>query len=174
MKRPAKKFALGTLAVSVIWILFEHLMGWNTDPDKQGTGEFARALTGYFFWIMIFVTIYYKRRGNGNTLLFMDGFKTGITMVLIYSLGFTIVILLYSKFLNPDLHNAVTTYLTNQLQQGALTQEKFDSKMKEVDMMYSGSALSYLLLFLFSSVIGIVIAAISSLILMKKPKPVQG
>jgi len=168
MKRSAKKFALGTLAVSVIWILFEHVMGYNT--TRNDIGQYTRMFPMFFFWIMLVVSIYYTRRGHGNSLTFKEGFLSGLTMTLIYSLGFTILIIFYSKFLNPDQYSIMKEFTMNQLQLGKLTQAQFEKAMKEVDMVYSGTPLSYLLLFLFSVVYGIGISAIASLILMKKPK----
>ena len=168
MKRPAKKFALGTLAVSIIWILFEHLMGYNT--TRNDIGQYTRMFPMIFFWIMLVIAIYYKRRGLGNTLTFAEGFRTGLVMTLIYSLGFTIAIILYQKFLNPDMYSIMKEFTTQQLQQGKLTQDQYNEAMKEVDRVYSGTPMAYLLLFIFSAMFGIGISAIASLILQKKPK----
>ena len=168
MKRPAKKFALGTLAVSIIWILFEHLMGYNTTPND--IGQYTRIFPIIFFWIMLVITIYYQRRGLGNTLTFAEGFRTGLVMTLIFSLGFTIVIILYQKFLNPDMYSIMKEFTAQQLQQGKLTQVQYDKAIKEVDMVYSGKPIAYVWLFGIITVWGIGIAAIASLILMKKPK----
>ena len=168
MKRPAKKFALGTLAVSIIWILFEHLMGYNT--TRNDIGQYTRMFPMIFFWIMLVVAIYYERRGHGNTLTFAEGFRTGLVMTLIYSLGFTIVIILYQQFLNPDQYSIMKEFTASQLQQGKLTQAQYADAMKEVDTVYSGKPIAYVLLFVFSVAWGIGISAIVSLILQKKQK----
>ena len=168
MKRPAKKFALGTLAVSIIWILFEHLMGYNT--TRNDVGQYTRMFPMVFFWIMLIVAIYYKRRGHGNTLTFGEGFRTGLIMTLIYCAGFTIVIILYNQFLNPEYYPMLKDFTMQQLLAKHAAQSAIDAKMKELEMTQSGTPLSYLLLFVFSSVWGIGISAIASLILQKKPK----
>jgi hypothetical protein len=168
MKRPAKKFALGTLAVSIIWILFEHLMGYNT--TRLDVGKYTQMFPMIFFWVMLVAAIYYKRRGHGNTLTFAEGFGTGLVMTLIYCLGFTIVIILYQKFLNPNIYSLMKDFTTQQLQQGKLNQQQYDKAIKEVDMVYSGTPTAYLWLFGISALWGIGISAIASLILMKKPK----
>jgi hypothetical protein len=170
MKRPAKKFALGTLAVSVIWILFEHLMGYNT--TRNDIGQYTRMFPMIFFWIMLVVAIYYRRRGNGNTLTFAEGFRTGLIMTIIYCAGFTIVIILYNQFLNPEYYPMLKDFTMQQLQAEHASQATIDAKMKELAMTQSGTPLSYLLLFVFASVFGIGISAIASLFLMKKPKTV--
>src|SRR5215510_7361829 len=139
MKNAAVNFALGTLATSVIWILFEHLMGWNT--TNQYIGQYARMMPMILFWIMLVVCIWYVRRGHGNTLTFREGFQTGLIMTLVYCLGFTIVIILYSKFLNPDMQESMNQFLKQQLQEGRLTQKQFDDAVKETEMVYSGTPL---------------------------------
>ena len=168
MKRPAKKFALGTLAVSIIWILFEHLMGYNT--TRNDIGQYTRMFPMVFFWVMLVAAIYYKRRGHGNTLTFSEGFRTGLVMTLIFSLGFTIAIILYQKFLNPDMYTIMKDFTAQQFQQGKLTQVQYDKALKEVDMVYSGKAIAYVWLFGIMAAWGIGISAIASLILQKKPK----
>lgn len=168
MRRPEIKFALGTLAVSVIWILFEHMMGYNT--TRNDIGQYTRLFPMIFFWIMLVVCIYYLRRRHGNTLTFKEGFLAGITMTLIYCLGFTIAIILYQKFLNPDLYAIMSEFTADQLEQGKLTQEQYNKAIKDVDRVYSGTPLSYFLLFVISALWGIGISAIASLVLMRKPK----
>jgi len=163
MKRPAKKFALGTLAVSVIWILFEQLMGYNS--TRLDIGQYTNQFPIIFFSIMVVVTIYYKRRGHGNTLTFAEGFKAGLIMSLIYSVGFTIVIILYQKFLNPDMYQLMKDFRTAHT-----SPEKLPDALKEVEMIYGGTFKSYLMLFLFSFGWGIGISAIATSLLLKKPK----
>lgn len=167
MKRPAKKFALGTLAVSIIWILFEHLMGYNT--TRYDIGEYTNNFPVIFYSIMLFATIYYTRRGHGNTLTFAEGFRAGVIMSVIFSLGFTIVIVLYHQFLNPDMLMYARTTFTQQFQDGKLTQSQLDEKMRSLEQMYGGSFMSYLELFIFMLLWGIGISVIASAILRKKP-----
>lgn len=167
MKNAPINFALGTLAASVIWILFEHLMGWNT--TDHFIGQYARMMPMILFWIMLVVCIWYIRRGNGNTLTFKEGFRSGLVMTLIYCLGFTIVIILYSKFLNPTMQETMNEFMKQQLQEGSLTQKQYDDAMKENEMVYSGTALSYLWLFIFSFIWGVGITALATIILRRNP-----
>ena len=168
MRNAAVKFALGSLAVTIAWILFEHLMGYNT--TRHDIGQYTRLVPVIFFWIMIVVAIYYTRRGYGNSLTFREGFRTGLIMTLIYCAGFAIVIMLYQQFLNPNYLQTLKDFTLEQMRSEDATQEAIDEKMKELDFTYSGSALSYLLVFVFTSIWGIGITAIASLLLMKKQR----
>jgi len=168
MKRPEKKFALGTLAVCVIWILFEHVMGYNS--EKWNIGRYTNDFPVVFYSAMLFVAIYYKRRGLGDTLNFAEGFRTGIIMSLIFSLGFTIVIILYQKFLNPHMIVSVEAFITQQLNEGTMNTQQYESAMKDADNTYGGTFMSYAWLFIFTVLWGIGISAIASLILQKKPE----
>ena len=114
---------------------------------------------------MLVICIWYVRRGHGNTLTFKEGFQNGLVMTLIYCFGFTIVIILYQKFLNPEYYQTLKDFTMQQLQEQHATQQTIDSKMKEVEMQASGKPMSYLWLFIFSSIWGIGISAIASMIL---------
>jgi Protein of unknown function (DUF4199) len=122
-----------------------------------------------FFWIMLVVAIYYKRRGHGNTLTFGEGFQTGLIMTLIYCAGFTIVIIIYNRFINPGYYDTLRDFTMKQLQDEHASATTIDAEMKELAMTQSGSALSYLLLFVFATIWGIGISAIASAVLQKKP-----
>jgi len=166
MKNAPVKFGLITLAASVVWIFFEHFMGWNT--TNHYIGQYSRMLPMILFWIMIVVCIWYVRRNHGNTLTFREGFESGLIMTLVYAVGFTIVILLYSKFMNPNMLETLQSFFEQQFKDGKLTQQQFDDAMKEADTVYSGKPLSYLLLFIFSSIWGIGVSAIASMLLRRK------
>ena len=168
MKNAAIRFALGTLGVSVIWIFFEHAMGWNTTDHY--IGQYSRMFPMILFLIMIVICIWYVRRGHGGALTFKEGFQNGLVMTLIYCFGFTIVIILYQKFLNPEYYQTLKDFTTQQLQEKHATQEVIDAKMKELEMQAGGKPMSYLLLFIFSSIWGIGISAIASMILRRNPK----
>jgi len=170
MKNAALKIALFTLGVSVIWILFEHLMGWNTTNHE--IGQYSRMMPMILFWIMLVVCIWYVRRGHGNSLTFKEGFQSGLVMTLIYCLGFTIVIILYQQFLNPEYYQTLKEFTMQQLQSKGASQSEIDSAMKKLKMEAGGTVWSYLWLFISFSLFGIGITAIASTILMRKPKTV--
>jgi hypothetical protein len=146
-------------------------MGFNS--TRHDIGQYTRNIPILIFSVVIFIVIYYERRGYGHSLTWMEGFKVGVLMSLIYAAGFTIEIILYSKFMNPDFCNTFKEFTMQQLQQLGSAQDLIDAKMKEIDFTYGGSGLSYFALFSFSFLWGAIVSAISSLIWMKKPKVVS-
>ncbi len=170
MKRPTIKFALIALGFSVIWIFFEHIMGYNS--TRHDIGQYTNNLPILIFSVVIFIVIYYKRRSHGHTLTWLEGFRAGLIMSLIYSVGFTIEIILYNHFVNPDFCSTIKDFTLQQLQQQGATQDLIDAKMKDLDFTYGGTVVSYLALFGFTFLFGLAVSAISSLIWMKKPKTV--
>lgn len=168
MRMPAVIFAILTLAISTIWILACHMLGYNT--TRHDIGQYTRMFPMIFFWLMIIGAIYYQRRKHGHVLSFSEGFKTGLVMTLIYCAGFTIVIILYQQFLNPEYHDTLKAFTLKTLQEKGAAQQEIDEKLKQLEMSAGGSAISYLLLFIFSSIWGIGISAIAALLLRRQPK----
>jgi len=121
-----------------------------------------------FFWVIIFVTLFAQRKKYGDTLTFKQGFQTGLIMTLVYCAGFTVMIILYQNLVNPEYYQTLKDFTMKTLEERKATQAMMDAEMKELQMSQSGSASSYLLLFVFSSIWGIGISAIASALLRKK------
>ncbi len=164
-KRPSIRYAIITLAISLVWILIEHLMGWNT--TRHDIGQFTRMLPMVLFWVMIFVTVNQSRSGK-ETFTLREGFREGLIMSLIYCAGFSIIVYLYQKILNPEFYDTLKNYTLEQLQKNNATKEQIDAAVKEMQMSYSGSPISFVLLFVFSSVWGVIMSAIAALVYRKK------
>lgn len=89
-------------------------------------------------------------------------------MSLIYCAGFSIIVYLYQKILNPEFYDTLKNYTLEQLQKNNATKEQIDAAVKEMQMSYSGSPISFVLLFVFSSVWGVIMSAIAALVYRKK------
>jgi len=155
------RMAFIVLLITIIWIAFEHSMGWNT--VRHDTGEYARMLPAFVYWASIFILIKNIRREQG-TLTFAQGRKAGILTALIYSLGFTVIIIFYQQFINPEFYPTLKAFTLAKLHAHNATQAQIDSEMKELQMSFSGSAVSYVMLFAFSFVWGVLLSAIASAI----------
>jgi hypothetical protein len=162
MRHPAKKFALGTLAVNVIWLLFEHLMGYNN--TKHDMGQYTRMFPVIFFTLMLAAAIYYQRKRQNNVISFPKGFRTGVVMTLIYCAAYTIVLILYQQFLNPEYFQTLKAFKVEHPQSQSETVKEL------VQMMSSGSPFSYFVIFCLSAIWGILFSAIAAFLLKKKPK----
>lgn len=165
MKSAPLKFAMVALSLAVVWILFEHLMGWNT--TRHDIGQYARLGPMISFWIILVLGIWYLRRSHGHSLTFREGFEAGLIMTLIFCAGFTIIIMLYQQFINPDYYQTLKDFTMKQMQDRGATPKEMELVQNELKEQAGGSALSYLLLFVFSAIWGLGISAIASMILRK-------
>ena len=163
------RLALYALIFSIVWIAFEHALGYNT--TRHDIGRFARLIPGFAFWFVLFVAVRNEKRKTGK-LTFTEGWKAGIITSLVYSIGFTIIIIFYQQFVNPQFYETFKAFTLSQLQEHHASQEQIDSALKETEMSYSGSAMSYCMLLLFSFVWGVILAAIAAMIYKSKKEAV--
>ena len=164
-KPNAVRYALYTAAASALFILIEHWLGYNTIHHE--IGQYTRMVPMLFSYIMLFVCIR-AQRNLQSSYSWSDAFKTGAGMYLLYSLLFTLIIIVYQQFINPDFYSTFRAFTIQQLEARNASTEQRAKALQEVDLSYSGSAMSYLLLFVFSSIFGLGLSAIFSLFLRKK------
>lgn len=158
--RPVR-IALVLLAVTIVWIAFQHIMGYNT--TRHDIGQYTRMVTMILFWAAIFIVVRNEKRIRG-TISFAEALKAGLMSSLVYCAGFTIFIFLYQHFVNPEFYQTLKAFMLTQMQEQHATQQQIDAKMNEVDMSFNGSALSFILMFIFSFIWGVIISAIAALI----------
>ena len=164
------RLAIVALIFSIAWIGFEHAMGYNT--TRHDIGQFTRLLPAFVYWAFLFIAVRNEKRRTGQ-LSFLNGWKAGNVTSLVYSIGFAIIIMIYQQFINPEFFETFKTFSLAELQSNQATQAQIDSAMKEIEMSYSGSATSYLLLFVFSFVWGVVLSSIAALIFKSKKEVVS-
>jgi hypothetical protein len=159
MKKPAVRYALIALAITFVWIIIEHLSGWNT--THHNIGQYTRMLPMILFWVMIFVVVN-QSRGQRTEYPFNEGLRNGILMSLIYCAGFTLMIAVYQKFINPEFFDTLKAYTIDQMTQADKTQAEIDQTLKNMEMTFNGSASSFFLLFVFSFGWGVIVSAIAA------------
>ena len=163
--KPSVRYALIALAITFVWIVIEHLAGWNT--TRHDIGQYTRMLPMVLFWVMIFVAVN-QSRGQREVYTFNEGLRDGMLMSLIYCAGFTLIIFLYQKFINPDFFVTLKAYTLEQLKARNATPEEIEKSIKQMDMSFSGSAASFFLLFVFSFGWGVILSAIAARVYRKK------
>ena len=163
--KPPVKFALIALSVSLVWILIEHVAGWNT--TRHDIGQYTRMLPMVLFWVLIFVAVN-QSRGQRTAYSFSEGLRDGLVMSLIYCAGFTLVILGYQKFINPEFYETLKSYMVAQLNASNLSEEEMKKALDNMELSFSGSAASYFLLFLYSFGWGLILSAIAARVYRKK------
>ena len=107
-------------------------------------------------------------RSIRETYSFNEGLRDGLLMSLLYCAGFTLVILLYQKFLNPDFFTTLKAFTLEQMKAANATDAEIESSMKSMEMSFSDSPVSYFLLFVFSFGWGLILSAIAARVYRKK------
>jgi hypothetical protein len=157
--KPPIKYALIALAITFVWIIIEHLAGWNT--TRHDIGQYTRMLPMILFWVLIFVAVN-ESRGQRTTYKFNEGLRDGMLMSLIFCAGFTIMILIYQKFVNPEFFETLRAYTISEMKSKSLSQAEIDKAMRDMDMSFNGSAISFFLLFVFSFGWGLIVSAVAA------------
>jgi hypothetical protein len=162
MKTPGSKFAMIALIFAIVWTLLEHFMGYNTTNHE--TGQYTRMVGSIVFYAFIFVAILKTKKDNNGTISFAGAFKVGAIVSLVYSLGVSVWYAIYGELINTDYKPTLMAFERAQLVTSGASAEAIESKMKQIDLSSGGSVLSYVLLFVFMFLTGLVITAILSLI----------
>ena len=166
MKSISIRFALIASITFIVWVCMEHLLGYNT--TKMQIGQYTRLASAYLFWMFIVITIVVKKKELRGIVSFASLLSTGVHMVIIYSVITAVWLAIYQHFINPDFYPLIKQFSLEQLQAERKTDLEIVESMKEIEMSYNGSVLSYLFYFLFSSIAGSIIAAIAALIMRSK------
>jgi hypothetical protein len=170
MKNPGVKYGVLALVITIVWTFIEHFLGYNTTNHE--TGQYARMVGAFVFYILIFVAIYQARKQQNGFLSFGQGFKVGATVSIIYSLGCCALYALYGELINTQYKPTLMAFERAKLVATNASATEIDAKMKEVDMTSGGSVLSYVFLVVFMFLIGCVVSAVAALIFKRKAKTV--
>ncbi len=163
MKNISIRFAIIASIAFIVWVSIEHLLGYNT--TKMEAGEYTRLASAYMFWLLIVIALIVKKKQQRGVITFAEGFKTGIKMVVIYSFITAFWLAFYQHVINPEFYPLIKQFSINQMQTQGKTELQIADAVKEIDMMYNGKTFSYLMYFVFSTVMGGVVALITSIIL---------
>jgi hypothetical protein len=155
--------AIILLVITILWTLIEHLLGFNT--TKHEVGQYTRMITAFLYYFGIVVAIYRKRKHENNTLSIAEGFRTGLAVTVIYSFFVTLWFALYAEVINPQYKPTLLAYEKGKLIASGASAEKMASKLNEVEMSSGGSITSYIFLFAFMAVMGVIVSILAALIL---------
>lgn len=167
MKTHASRFAIIALVFTIVWTFLEHFMGYNTTDHE--TGQYTRLVAAIVFYAFIFIAILKTKKNNGG-ISFTQAFKIGSVVSFIYSIGLSIWYAVYAELINKEYKTTLMAFERSKLEASGVSAEKIEEGMKQVDLMSGGSLLSYVLLFIMSFLVGLVVTAILSLILKSRGK----
>lgn len=159
MKKPAIRYAVIALVITFIWIIIEHLAGWNT--TRHDIGQYTRMLPMTMFWVLIFVGVN-QSRGERTVYPFNEALRDGMIMSLIFCAGFTLMIAFYQKFINPEFFETLKAYTIQEMTRANKTQAEIDKAMSEMEMSFNGSVVSFFMLFIFSFVMSMIVSLIAA------------
>lgn len=139
----------------------EHFAGFNT--TNLAVGEYTHNVAMILFWVTIFFVVAAQRKQNEGALSFQQGFTTAFQFVLIYSIGFVLLIAFYQHFVNPGYYEAYRNFTIETFHVQNATPEAIDAALQEADRIYNGSAMSYFMMFIFSILFGLALSVVAAL-----------
>lgn len=167
MKSPAVRSGVYALVFTLIWTLLEHVLGYNT--TKHDVGQYTRMIGGFVFYVFVFIAVY-KTRAQQGSLSFGQGIKAGSVTSLIYSIGVVAIYSIYGEVINKQFKPTLLAFERSQLVASGAPADVIDAKIKILDLQTGGSVMSYVFLFVFMFLGGVVCSVIASLIFQRKAK----
>ncbi|MFL5753319.1 MAG: DUF4199 domain-containing protein [Bacteroidia bacterium] len=164
MNRLAIKYALIAAIALVMWVMLEHEFGFNS--ERHDIGQYTRIISAFIFYIFIFLAIRERRKIQRGNLKFSQGFQTGALMVIIYGALSTCWFAAYSKFINPTFFETVMKFEMEELQKANASAEEIASTAERLS--HNGSPLSFLFLFAFTCIGGLLMTLLFSYLLKTK------
>ena len=166
MRKAVTKYLIINTVFLIVWILIEHVLGFNS--TRHDIGQYSRNATMIFFWITIFLAVRETKKNQSGALTFGDGMKAGAALSLTYAFVFAVIIFLYVKLLNPGFYESLRQFTLDQLNARHASQEEIDKQLKEIEQSFSDTPQTYLMLFVFTSVLGIVVSSLAALVYRKR------
>jgi amino acid transporter len=173
MKKTIFKNGLIAGAIVALFMIISTYL-WKTDPDFKPTAVYG--FTGMLIaFAFIFVGIKkYRDDENNGAISFGHAFKIGSLIALIASTCYVLAwLILYYNFI-PDFMDLYSKCVVDDAKAAGETAQQIDAKLAEVNTMkewYKNPIYVILLTFMEILPLGIVVATICSLILMRKRKP---
>ena len=125
-------------------------------------GQYTRGVTAFLYYATVALAIWKLRKHQDNSLTFEQGMKTGCLTAGIYSVLVTLWFALYAEVINTQYKPTLMAYERKKLQAANFSHENVEAKMKQLDMMTGGTVVSYLLLFGFMALFGVIVSLIAS------------
>lgn len=166
MKNTATRYGIIAAAIFVLWTLLEHMLGLNTTRLREG--EITRMISAFVFYFIIFLCLRAEKKKASGSLTYMQGLKSGVLMVLVYSGITALWLVFYQHILNPNMHELMMEFTRKKMLNAGATPEEQAKALNEIDMVYSGRFYAYIMYFIFSSIIGTFVVALLALLMKSK------
>jgi hypothetical protein len=143
-------------------VLINHLLGFNT--LRHDIGEYARNAVTAIFWCSIFITVVQVRAITGQEHSFMHAFRTGSLYSVLYSASFSVFMVFYQHVVNPRFYPTYREFFEARLKAAQIAPDLMAIKMRQFDMNFNGDFPTYVLLFLYMAMGGVIMSAIAAAI----------
>lgn len=168
MKNVVLKYGLLSAAVMIAVFLIQWLFFADLD---FGTSE----ILGYISMIVslsfvYFGLRYYRDNVNNNVLSFGQGLKIGVLIILIPSLAFGLLDILYVTVINPDFLDDYYTQIVADMKE-KLPPSEFEVKLASMESekeMFSNPVIQFVVMGITVFLVGFIMTIISTLLLQRK------
>ncbi|MEO6830619.1 MAG: DUF4199 domain-containing protein [Chitinophagaceae bacterium] len=168
MKNIAVRYALIVFAISVVWTLTEHALGFNT--TRHDIGQYTRQVPAFIFYGSIVLAIWQLRKSQQNSLRYGQGILLGLNLTMIYASLLTIWYALYAEVINKQFQSSLLAFREAQYAQSGASADNLAEQLR-IDTLSSGGSLgSYVLLFAILLLFGLCVSVVAGLALRKRPK----
>lgn len=155
------------LTLTFLSVLVNHALGFNT--TRHDIGDITRNAVTILFWCSIFLTIVQIRAASGDEHNFLNAFRNGFFYSVFYSAAFSLFIAFYQRVINPQFYPTYRAYFEKRLVEAKVSPELLAAKLRQFDMSFNGDFPTYVLLFLFMAMGGVILSALAAAIY-RKPK----
>lgn len=145
--------------LTLVSVLVNHLLGFNT--ERHDIGEYARKGVTAIFWCSIFLTVVQVRAITGKEHSFMHAFRTGSLYSVLYAASFSIFMVFYQHGVNPRFYPTYREFFEARLKAAQIAPDLMAIKMRQFDMTFNGDFPTYVLLFLYMAMGGVILSAIA-------------
>jgi hypothetical protein len=165
------KYALLSAAALVVWVMVEHVLGFNT--EHMDVGQYTQPIIPFIIWILLFLAIREKKSRFGGTLTFMQGVRTAFFVSIFYALLQGVWFGIYSNLIHPEYANLTLQFHQAQLAQEGKTPQEIEDELAMSKMIFDGGVRQFGFFIVSTTIVNTAVGAIMSLFLKtRKLKPV--
>jgi hypothetical protein len=163
------KFGVGFAAAVMVYVLIEHVLGFNTTNHE--TGQYSRLIALIFPILATYYGIRAKRDNQFGSLTFGEGVKAGFLIALIQTTLTTLWFLFYAAVVNPEFLETLIRFERSRMAAAGAIEPEIAPKIEQLRWMYS---LPVMPIFQMAAgtAFGTIWAVVFSWFLQKKAEPV--
>lgn len=170
-----KNIVLRNSILSVILLVvtgyINFLISKEVDYNIQEIGGYISIIISMLF---VFIGIRQYRADHGGIITYGRALKVGVLITILPSIAFGIFDIIYVKYLDPGFLDKYYTY-AQQHAKASMSPEQFQAyarQMEQEKAMFGNLYFQFFVMAMTVFIVGVIVAAISALILQKKQRAV--